>query len=247
MLRATSRHIRLDTQVLMLLLFASVLATGQSVTSQSPSLQSQSAQPVSGQPLSDQPSSNQASQQQPLSGSSSSAQSLPQQSLPQQSSSQQSLADAARANQQKKAEAATEPRKITNADIPKNPEGYTGPPADEVQNSAPSPENQAESRQAARQRSAEQRAAGQWRQRIMAQENVVANLQARVDQLRARINLFDPNAYYDNNRGEYNGGPTRLMERLHQMEDQLNQQKQRLEAMQDAARHAGMHTSSYDP
>jgi hypothetical protein len=39
----------------------------------------------------------------------------------------------------------------------------------------------------------------------------------------------------------------RQLERLAQMQLQLNQQKKKLEDMQEAARHAGMHTAVYDP
>jgi hypothetical protein len=229
--QVSSRHFCLSVEILMLLFFAGPLMLAQAVTSQAPSLQSQSSAPASAQ-SSGQPSANQTPADQPATNI---------------SPSEQSLGDIARTNQQKKAQASP-PRKITNADIPRNPDGYAGPPADDDGDSAPPAKNNATSQQAIRQQNAEKRAAAQWRQRILAQENVVANLQARVDQLRARINLFDPNAYSDSNRGgEYNGGQTRFVERFHQLEDQLNQQKQRLEAMQESARHAGMHTTAYDP
>jgi hypothetical protein len=238
MLPASSRRMLTGAEILALMLFGGLLATGQSVTSQSPSVQSSSGQPVSSQPLSDQSAPNQDSSSHGSSG----------QSSPGQSSLNQSLGDIARANQQKKAEATTPPKKITNADIPKNPEGYTGPPAEEEQNAEPSRADEASSRHAAQQRAAEGRAAAQWRQRIEAQQDRVANLEARVDRLRARVRRFDPNASSDYNAiAGYNGGQTRVAEQLHQMEDQLGLQKQKLEQMQEAARHAGMHTNVYDP
>jgi hypothetical protein len=37
------------------------------------------------------------------------------------------------------------------------------------------------------------------------------------------------------------------MQRVTQMQEMLDQQRRRLYLMQNAARHAGMHTSVYDP
>ncbi len=179
------------------------------------------------------------------------------QSLPVQSSSGtssgQSLGDIARVNQEKKAAeaaGATPPKVITNADLPKNSDGDTEQPADQSQNSAPDPARAATSRKAAQQRAAEQRAGEHWRQQILEQKDKIANLQARCDRLRARIHFVDPGNPYTSGyyAGQaYNAQEARAMERLHEMEDQLKQQKQKLERMQEAARHAGMHTTVYDP
>jgi hypothetical protein len=178
------------------------------------------------------------------------------QSLSGQTSSGQSLGDLARENQAKKAaeaSAATPPKVITNADLPENPDGDTGQPANRNQNSTTSPASAKASRKAAQQRAAEQRAAAQWRQQILAQKNVIANLQAQVDQLKASIHFVDPaySAYsgqYDYYAGlGYNRGQAWQLQRLHQMELQLGQQKRKLDDMQEAARHAGMHTAVYDP
>ncbi len=171
------------------------------------------------------------------------------------SSSGQSLGDIARANQEKKAAeaaGATPQKVITNADLSKNSDGDTEQPADQNQNPAPDPARAATSRKAAQQRAAEQRAGEHWRQQILEQKDKVANLQARCDRLRARIHFADPGNPYTSGIGyyagqAYNAQEARQMERLHDMEYQLNQQKQKLERMQEAARHAGMHTTVYDP
>jgi len=214
-----------SARILALLLFASCAASGQSTSSQ----------PVSTQSLSG-PSSSQSS--------------------PSQSASSQSLGEIARENQEKKSAATTAPKVFTNADLPKDPDGYTGPPASQDQDASPSPDNAAasrvENRRAAQQRAAEQRAAEQWRQQIFAQKNRVAILQQRVARLRARIHFVDPGNPYASDPSywaglAYNAQETRLMERLHDMEVQLSQQKHKLEDMQEAARHAGMHTNVYDP
>jgi len=172
----------------------------------------------------------------------------------------QSLGDVARENREKKAADAstTPPKVITNKDLPKSPDGYTEPPADQSTPQTPSPASVQASREAAKQRAAEQRAAAQraagqraaeqWKKKIVAQENVVANLQARVAHLRAFIHLANPNASYDYYGAQaYNAYQARQLERLNQMQLQLNLQKQKLEDLQEAARHAGMHTLVYDP
>jgi hypothetical protein len=158
----------------------------------------------------------------------------------------QSLGDVARENREKKAATtSTQAKVITNADLTQDPDG--GESAGEAQR-AGSPESAGASRKAADQRAAEQRAAERWKQRILAQKYTIANLQARVDALKASIQFMDPNTTYDYSSGlAYNRRQARQLERLKVMEAELGQQKQKLEDMQDAARHAGMHTAVYDP
>ena len=162
----------------------------------------------------------------------------------------QSLGDAARENREKKAAetSTTPPKVITNADLPKNPNGSTGATEENNMPATPSPADAAASRKAAEQRADDQRAAHHWKKQILAQKNTMANQQARIDKLRASLHFFDRNYYYDYyGRVEDNRRQAQRMERLKQMEQQLDQQKQKLEEMQEAARHAGMHTAVYDP
>jgi hypothetical protein len=162
----------------------------------------------------------------------------------------QSLGDAARENrEQKAADASAPPKVITNATLPKDPNAGAGPATAESQPQATSPPANADSsRKAARQRATEQRAAAQWKQKILAQENTIANLRLRIDRLKASIHFVDENTTYDYYAGvAHNRYEARQMERLAQMQEQLAQQKKKLEDMQEAARHAGMHTAVYDP
>jgi hypothetical protein len=162
----------------------------------------------------------------------------------------QSLGDAARENREKKAAetSTTPPKVITNADLPKNPNGSTGATEENNMPATPSSADAAASRKAAEQRADDQRAAHHWKKQILAQKNTMANQQARIDKLRASLHFFDRNYYYDYyGRVEDNRRQAQRMERLKQMEQQLDQQKQKLEEMQEAARHAGMHTAVYDP
>jgi hypothetical protein len=82
----------------------------------------------------------------------------------------------------------------------------------------------------------------QWRQRVLEQENKVASMQARIEQLNAAAHSGSASA-----QGPYNRYQARQMERAQQMQQQLDEQKRRLESMQEAARRQGMHTQVYDP
>ncbi len=163
----------------------------------------------------------------------------------------QSLGDVARENREKKAASpsAAAPKVITNADLPKDPDADASTnagPADAQ--TAPSAEDAASSKKAAAQRAAEQRAAERWKRLILAQKAVIANLQTQVDDLKASIHFVDPNATYDYYAGlAYNRYEARQLERLKRTEQRLEEQKKKLEDMQEAARRAGMHTAVYDP
>ncbi|MGD0791557.1 MAG: hypothetical protein ABR920_07280 [Terriglobales bacterium] len=152
----------------------------------------------------------------------------------------QSLGDVARENREKKAEdaSAAQPKVITNKDLPKDPEANQEPP--EAQSGA----SAAASSEAAEQRLAEQRAAEQWKRQILAQKNKMATLQARIDQLNASIRSAGGSVQYE---GPYNRYQARQLQRVAQIQLQLDEQKRKLDQMQEAARHAGMHTAVYDP
>jgi hypothetical protein len=164
---------------------------------------------------------------------------------------QQSLGDIARQYREKLAAeeaAGTGPRMYTNQDIP---------PAQQVGTPEPNSETRQQPRDLAMNRAfddpsveqrstehlAEQRAAVEWRNRIQAQESRLADLQSRIDRLSTMIHSGST-AQYD---GPYTRSQARAQERLDQMQQLLDWQKRRLEQMQDAARHAGMHSAVYEP
>lgn len=230
MLRLFSRRFHAGIEIAALLALTCIAAFGQSTSSQPVSTQALSGQSVSGQPSVG-------------------------------ASSGQSLGDVARANQKKKAVEGSSgaPSKVfTNANLPKNPDGYTAPAADQDEDSPPSSAKSAatrklEERHANQQRGAEERAAMRWKQQISTQKWVVANLQSQVDELRTLIRFTSQNEYQPTDaRGNYAGlaynrTEARQIERLRQVERQLQQQRHKLEDMQNAARHAGMHTNVSDP
>lgn len=163
----------------------------------------------------------------------------------------QSLGDVARENREKKdaEQQSAPPKVITNATLPKDPDRHQEQPAAENEKPvAPSPGDTASGRGAAEQRAREQRAAGQWKRRILAQQATVANLRMRADRLKASIQFVNPNTSYDYYEGvAQNRYQARQLERLAQLQEQLALQKSKLEEMQEAARKAGMHTATYDP
>jgi len=171
----------------------------------------------------------------------------------------QSLGDIARENRDKKAEdASTAPSKvITNQSLSKDPDANQGPNgAPPVASAAasskdadhPAAHHLAEQyladQRLTEQRLAQQRAAEQWKAQILAQKNRMATLQARIDQLHASIQSANGDVQSE---GPYNRYQARQLERVAQIQQQLDAQKRKLDQMQDAARHAGMHTAVYDP
>jgi predicted RNase H-like nuclease (RuvC/YqgF family) len=157
----------------------------------------------------------------------------------------QSLGDIARENREKQnAENASvaQPKVITNANLPKDPDANQEPA--EAQPGASASATAADHR-SAQQRLAEQRAADHWKRRqILAQKNKMATLQARIDQLNASIHSAGGSAQYE---GPYNRYQARPLQRVAQIQLQLDEQKMKLDQMQEAARHAGMHSAVYDP
>jgi hypothetical protein len=191
------------------------------------------------------------------------------QAQPQASPQSQSLGEVARQYRQKQeAQEASgkEPKTFTNKDLPANPEGYQAPPEEQPaqrQSTAMNEpfgnrssdnrdrfyDNHPYANRSFGDRPGEQRYGGQrgpeeWRQAIQEQENRMANLQARIDQLNMAIRERGGTVQYD---GPVNRNQARQLERVAQMQQMLEEQRRRLDQMQDAARHAGMHTSIYDP
>jgi len=173
----------------------------------------------------------------------------------------QSLGDIARENRAKKNNedpSAPQPRVITNQDLPKDPDAGQEPPdthsgasttpnsdaADHRSADHRSADRRSADRRTAEQRLAEQRAAEQWKTQILAQKNKMATLQARIDQLQASIQAANGTVQSE---GPYNRYQARQLQRVAELQLQLDEQRRKLDQMQEAARHAGMHTAVYDP
>jgi len=171
----------------------------------------------------------------------------------------QSLGEIARENREKQnagdaSSSAPKARVITNKDLPKDPNGDVAPGAAAVAHVAPSAPantaanssmaNRAAERHYAEQHASEQRAAEQWKRQIVAQKTRMANLQARIDQVQASIRVANGEVQAEQ---PFNHYQARQLQQVGLMQQQLNEQRIKLDQMQDAARHAGMHTAVYDP
>jgi len=157
---------------------------------------------------------------------------------------QQSLGDIARQyrdKQQADEAAGNTPKMYTNQDIPAADQVGTPEPVDQsrTRNMSRSYDTHNVDRQFS-----EQRAAGEWHRNIVMQENRVAALQMRVDRLNAMLHSPYGTAQYD---GPQTRNQAMAQQRLGEMQQALDQQKMKLNDMQDAARRAGMHTNVYDP
>jgi hypothetical protein len=158
-----------------------------------------------------------------------------------QSQSGDSLAEAARANkanQQAREANGSTPKVITNQDLP---DGSREVPQDVDANamttvSGVPKSDRAANRQFNNQMQGEQRNSAQWKARIQTQENQIAVLQQRIDRVSASVQNAVGTAQYDTPANRYQAVQS---ERLAMLREMLDQQKQRLAMMQDAARRAG--------
>jgi hypothetical protein len=171
----------------------------------------------------------------------------------------QSLGDVARETREAKEKAdntsATQPKVITNNDLLKDPE-QTEDETASVASEAPTNLDQATAGHSSQQHQrlterklterklAEQRAAEQWKRQVVAQKHKLVNLQARIDQLNASIKAANGTTQYEGPNGR---GQARQLERIAEIQLQLDEEKRTLVEMQEAARQAGMHTPVYDP
>jgi hypothetical protein len=159
-----------------------------------------------------------------------------------QSQSTGSVADVARANreqQQAQQAAGTEPKVITNLDLPpgSTPVPQSSTPDSMTMVSGVNHPNRYSDQQLSNRLTAEQRTGAQWKARIEDQESHIADLQARIDRVNASVHAAVGTAQYDAPVNRYQA---LQVERLAAMQQMLEQQKRRLAMMQDAARRAGM-------
>jgi hypothetical protein len=159
-----------------------------------------------------------------------------------QSQTGESLGDVARANranQQSQEAAGTMPKVITNHDLPAGSQGIPEASASEPMTtvSGVNRHDLYRDQRLSNHLQAEQNTGAEWRARIQAQENRIADLQTRIDRVNAAMHSSYGTAQYDT---PVNRSQAFQMERLAMMQEMLDQQKRRLALMQDAARHAGM-------
>lgn len=85
----------------------------------------------------------------------------------------------------------------------------------------------------------------QWRAQIAAQKQSIAALQGQMERLNSTIRFARvPTAY---NAGRYNERQEQKLDQVQRMQEQLDQQRKRLDDMQEAARKDGFGNAVYDP
>jgi hypothetical protein len=148
----------------------------------------------------------------------------------------QSLGDVAREQRQKQAKDAHAERKVvTNEDIPEReePVSTTSVSTDEHE-AAPAPPA-----------SNDTHAGEQWKSKIEAQRSSITSLQGQIDKLNSSIRFAGPNCVA--NCAQYNERQIAKQEQVERMQKQLDEQKQKLEDMQESARKAGLGSAVYEP
>jgi hypothetical protein len=87
--------------------------------------------------------------------------------------------------------------------------------------------------------------AEEWKAAIQSQKALVDNLQQHIDKLSASIHFVEANRY--TNGVQYNQRQAQKQEEVKRLQSQLDEQKQKLADMQEAARKAGFGNGVYDP
>jgi hypothetical protein len=147
----------------------------------------------------------------------------------------QSLGDVARQERQKQEakKTAAAPKVITNEDLPEHPDSNGSAASSQTSgDSSPS-------------RPLGSKSAEQWKAEIAAQRKSVDDLQRQIDRLNSSIH-FAPGTCV-RNCVQHNENQIHKQDEVQQMQSQLEQQKQKLDDMQEAARKEGYGNSVYEP
>jgi hypothetical protein len=87
--------------------------------------------------------------------------------------------------------------------------------------------------------------AEQWKSQILSQKNQIASLQTQIDQLNESIRFAPANCV--GNCVSWNERQKEKQQQVERMQAQLEEQKKRLDEMQESARGQGYGSSVYDP
>jgi len=87
--------------------------------------------------------------------------------------------------------------------------------------------------------------ADQWKSQILAQKNVVGSMQSEIDKLNDSIHFAPANCVA--NCVQWNQRQREKQQEVERLQAQLEDQKKRLEDMQESARQQGYGSSVYDP
>jgi hypothetical protein len=147
----------------------------------------------------------------------------------------QSLGDVAREERQKQEtkKAQVAPKVITNEDLPRHA------------NSDDSPASSQASSESAPGRPMGSKPAEQWKAEIAAQRSLVDDLQSRVNQLNSSIHFAPGNCV--RNCQQWNEHQLQKQDDVQHRQTELEQQKKKLEEMQEGARQEGYGNAVYEP
>jgi hypothetical protein len=87
--------------------------------------------------------------------------------------------------------------------------------------------------------------AEQWKSQILLQKNQISSLQTQIDQLNESIRFAPANCV--ENCASWNERQKEKQQQVERMQAQLEEQKKRLDEMQESARRQGYGSSVYDP
>ena len=153
-----------------------------------------------------------------------------------------SLGDLARQQRQQREQSKTAlakdaktPRVITNEEIPEHAEPVALHRVGGHENVASAPASSEGGKLPAE----------HWRSQIIAQKNQIASLQSRADELNESIRFAPANCAA--NCVGWNERQREKQQQVERMQAQLEEQKRRLEDLQDSARKQGYGSSVYDP
>ncbi len=152
-----------------------------------------------------------------------------------------SLGDLARQQRQQKQQTKTAPGKdakplkvITNEELPAHTVAPSTPATDgSERTSAPDSAN------------APKVPAEQWKSEIQSQKSQIASLQGQIDQLNESIRFAPANCVA--NCASWNERQREKQQQVERMQTQMEEQKKRLDEMQESARRQGYGSSVYDP
>ena len=147
----------------------------------------------------------------------------------------QSLGDVAREQRQKQQakNTKTAAKVITNDELPEHPDSSVGTTGDEG-----NPEESSS-------RHLGSKSSAQWKSEIATQRKSVEALQSQIDRLNSSVHFVEANRYW--NGVQHNERQIQKQEEVQRMQGQLEEQKKKLEEMQEAARKAGYGNAVYEP
>lgn len=147
----------------------------------------------------------------------------------------QSLGDVAREQRQKQQakDTKTAAKVITNEDLPEHPDSSASAAGSEGK-----PEQSSSQTLGAK-------SPEQWRSDIAAQKKSVEALQSQIDKLNSSVHFVEANRYW--NGVQHNERQIQKQDEVQRMQAQLDEQKKKLDDIEEAARKAGYGNAVYEP